>query len=53
MVRGTVKGVGGMIFKPLSGGLDVLMKTSEGAQNMVKVGGKGKKKSSLPQISDE
>lgn len=31
LVRGTVKGVGGMIFKPLSGGLDVIMKTTEGA----------------------
>ena len=43
-VTGTLKGLGGAVVKPLSGGLDLLMKTSEGVHNMVKVGGRGKKK---------
>ena len=42
-MKGTAKGLGGIVVKPLSGGLDFIMKTSEGAHNMVNVGGKKKK----------
>ena len=41
-MKGTAKGLGGIVVKPISGGLDFIMKTSEGAHNMVKVGGKKK-----------
>ena len=35
-MKGTLKGLGGMIGKPISGGLDFFVKTTEGASNMVK-----------------
>lgn len=41
-MKGTLKGLGGAVVKPISGGLDFFMKTSEGVSNMVKVGGKKK-----------
>ena len=43
-MKGTLKGLGGMIAKPISGGLDFFVKTTEGASNMVKIGGKKVKK---------
>jgi hypothetical protein len=43
-MKGTAKGIGGAVVKPLSGGLDLLMKTTEGVHNMVKVGGRRNKK---------
>jgi len=33
--KGTVKGLTGLVIKPLSGTLDLLSKTSEGFKNMV------------------
>ena len=39
-VKGGVKGLGGAVVKSFSGGLDLLMKTSEGAHNMVRLGGR-------------
>jgi len=41
-MKGAALGLGGAVVKPVSGGLDLLMKTSEGVHNMVKVGGRGK-----------
>ena len=46
-MKGTVKGIGGVFLKPLSGGLDLLKKTSEGAHNMIKIGGKSSKKGQI------
>jgi hypothetical protein len=43
-MKGTLKGLGGAVVKPVSGGLDLLGKTAQGVHNMVKVGGRGKKK---------
>ena len=40
-----------MIFKPLSGTLDVFGKTFEGSQNTIKVGGKAKKLKTTPDIA--
>jgi vacuolar protein sorting-associated protein 13A/C len=42
LMKGTLKGLGGVVVKPISGGLDFIMKTSEGAHNMMKFGGKKK-----------
>ena len=42
--KGTAKGLGGVVAKPISGGLDFVQKTTEGASNMVKIGGKKRKK---------
>jgi len=42
-MKGTFKGLRGVVVKPISGGLDLIMKTTEGASNMVKVGGSRKK----------
>lgn len=39
-MKGTLKGIGGMIAKPISGGLDFFVKTTEGASNMVKTSGR-------------
>lgn len=36
-----------MIAKPISGGLDFIAKTTEGASNMMKIGGRQAKKESL------
>lgn len=41
--KGAFKGLRGAIVKPISGGLDFVMKTSEGAHNMVHVGGRSRK----------
>ena len=41
-MKGTLKGIGGAVVKPISVGLDFFMKTSEGVSNMVKIGGKKK-----------
>ena len=43
-MKGTAKGIGGVVTKPVSGGLDFMSKTTEGASNMVKIGGKKRKK---------
>mmetsp|Transcript_17068 Transcript_17068/g.26373 ORF Transcript_17068/g.26373 Transcript_17068/m.26373 type:complete len:94 (-) Transcript_17068:603-884(-) len=42
-MKGTFKGIRGVIVKPISGTLDFVMKTTEGAQNMVRVGGRKRK----------
>ena len=34
-VKGSVRGLSGVLIKPVSGALDLLMKTTEGAHSMV------------------
>lgn len=34
---GTVSGVSGLVLKPLSGGLDLISKSTEGVKNTVKI----------------
>jgi len=43
-LKGTAKGLGGVVAKPISGSLDFISKTTEGASNMVKIGGRKSKK---------
>ena len=51
-MKGTLKGLGGAVVKPLSGGLDLFGKTAQGVHNMVKVGGRGKKKKADEQVEE-
>ena len=37
MIKGTSSAIGGLVFKPLSGGLDLVVKGSEGVKNTLKV----------------
>jgi hypothetical protein len=44
ILKGTTKGLVGLVVKPLSGGLDLIAKTTEGASNMCKIGSNKMKK---------
>jgi hypothetical protein len=52
-MKGALKGLGGAVVKPLSGGLDLLVKTTEGAHNMVRVGGRNKHKRAEEELQHE